>query len=214
MLTRRQHDLLVFIRDYMAESGGVSPSYEDMMDAMGYASKSRIFDLIKCLEEREFIRHLPNQARSIEILKSPDGVQVGRRKLTPAETVEIVLRQIEEGYFTTYTDANGIETFALACVLSRDPIKPGDKIELEHMTALGIGGRDDLTNIRVALKKHSDIKTNGPGHTSVGGDKHKIAHGRRMKDKHEGKVKPKGTIRSRGFPKNLRKKMNGKVEWV
>lgn len=203
MLTRRQHDLLVFIRDYMAESGGVSPSYEEMMDAMGYASKSRIHFLIKNLEEREFIRHMPQHSRSIEILKSPDGVKVGRHQFTDAEIVEIVLRQLAEGYYTTYTDADGIEGTTLACAISRDPILPGDKIIKEHMTALGLGGKDDVSNVRIVLEQHAAKKTN----EGLNSDKKRIAKVKRLQNP----KKPKGTIKSRGFDKGLKKKMSGEV---
>lgn len=70
MLTQKQHDLLVFI-DARLSKDGVSPSYDEMKDALGLASKSGIHRLITALEERGFIRRLPHRARALEVLKIP-----------------------------------------------------------------------------------------------------------------------------------------------
>ena len=72
MLTQKQRDLLVLI-DARIKAVGVPPSYDEMKDALGLASKSGIHRLISALEERGFIRRLPNKARAIEVLKLPDG---------------------------------------------------------------------------------------------------------------------------------------------
>ena len=75
MLTRKQHDLLLYIHDSLAESG-VSPSFEEMKDALDLKSKSGVHRLISALEERGFIRRLPNRARALEVVKMPErGVQ-------------------------------------------------------------------------------------------------------------------------------------------
>lgn len=71
MLTRKQHDLLVFIQSRLAVDG-VSPSFEEMKEALELRSKSGVHRLINALEERGFIRRLPNRARALEILKVPD----------------------------------------------------------------------------------------------------------------------------------------------
>jgi repressor LexA len=71
MLTRKQHELLCFIHDRLAESG-VSPSFEEMKDALDLKSKSGVHRLISALEERQFIRRLPNRARALEVLKMPE----------------------------------------------------------------------------------------------------------------------------------------------
>lgn len=70
MLTQKQHDLLVFI-DKRLSKDGVSPSYDEMKDALGLASKSGIHRLITALEERGFIRRLPHRARALEVLQMP-----------------------------------------------------------------------------------------------------------------------------------------------
>lgn len=70
MLTQKQHDLLKFI-DKRLKRNSVSPSYDEMKDALGLASKSGIHRLITALEERGFIRRLPHRARALEILQLP-----------------------------------------------------------------------------------------------------------------------------------------------
>lgn len=71
MLTRKQHELLLFIDQRLGETG-VSPSFEEMKDALDLKSKSGVHRLISALEERGFIRRLPNRARALEVLKMPD----------------------------------------------------------------------------------------------------------------------------------------------
>ncbi|MBB4287231.1 transcriptional repressor LexA [Roseospira goensis] len=70
MLTRKQHELLVFLDQRLRETG-VAPSFDEMKDALGLRSKSGIHRLISALEERGFIRRLPHRARALEILRRP-----------------------------------------------------------------------------------------------------------------------------------------------
>jgi repressor LexA len=72
MLTKKQYQLLMIIRDSLGETG-ISPSFEEMKDALGLHSKSGVHRLVKALEERGFIRRLPHRARALEILKLPDN---------------------------------------------------------------------------------------------------------------------------------------------
>jgi repressor LexA len=84
MLTRKQLELLRFIHERLTESG-VPPSFDEMKDALDLRSKSGIHRLITALEERGFIRRLPNRARAIEVIKQPDGFGAGRaRGFTPS----------------------------------------------------------------------------------------------------------------------------------
>jgi len=73
MLTRKQHELICFINDRLEETG-VSPSFEEMKDALDLKSKSGVHRLISALEERQFIRRLPNRARALEVLRMPERV--------------------------------------------------------------------------------------------------------------------------------------------
>ena len=76
MLTRKQQELLLFIHERMKESG-VPPSFDEMKDALDLASKSGIHRLITALEERGFIRRLPNRARALEVIKLPEAYSGG-----------------------------------------------------------------------------------------------------------------------------------------
>ena len=81
MLTAKQQELLLFIQRRL-EEGGVSPSFDEMKDALDLKSKSGIHRLISALEERGFIRRLPNRARALEVVRLPDGI--GNGKAAPA----------------------------------------------------------------------------------------------------------------------------------
>jgi repressor LexA len=85
MLTRKQYELLRFINERLKEAG-VPPSFDEMKDALDLRSKSGIHRLITALEERGFIRRLPNRARAIEVIKLPElsAAGNGRRGFTPS----------------------------------------------------------------------------------------------------------------------------------
>jgi repressor LexA len=76
MLTRKQHELLMFIHERIKEQG-VSPSFDEMKEALDLASKSGIHRLITALEERGFLRRLPHRARALEVLKLPEQATAG-----------------------------------------------------------------------------------------------------------------------------------------
>jgi repressor LexA len=73
MLTKKQHELIRFIQERL-EQTGISPSFEEMKEALDLKSKSGVHRLISALEERGFIRRLPNRARALEVLKQPENV--------------------------------------------------------------------------------------------------------------------------------------------
>ncbi len=87
MLTRKQKELLLLIRDRLA-ADGVPPSFDEMKDALGLRSKSGIHRLISGLEERGFIRRLPHRARALEILRLAEGTE---GKTRPARRAKIPL---------------------------------------------------------------------------------------------------------------------------
>ena len=72
MLTKKQHQLLLFIRDRLHRDG-VAPSFDEMKEALKLRSKSGIHRLIMALEERGFLRRLPHRARALEVMKVPEG---------------------------------------------------------------------------------------------------------------------------------------------
>lgn len=103
MLTRKQYELLRFIHERLKESG-VPPSFEEMKDALDLRSKSGIHRLITALEERGFIRRLPNRARALEVVRLPEsaapGLGNGRRGFSP---------NVIEGSLGRRVPANGDE---------------------------------------------------------------------------------------------------------
>lgn len=79
MLTQKQHELLQFINDRIMASG-VSPSFDEMKEALNLRSKSGIHRLITALEERGFLRRLPNRARALEVIRLPDEASTAKRQ--------------------------------------------------------------------------------------------------------------------------------------
>jgi len=132
MLTAKQRELLLFI-DQRLKQDGISPSFDEMREALDLKSKSGVHRLISALEERGFIRRLPNRARALEVLKLPD-VQPSAKvvQLRPAaraaanDTLEIPLHgRIAAG--TPIEALQGTENFAVPAAL----LGPGEHYALE-----------------------------------------------------------------------------------
>ena len=85
MLTRKQHELLRFIQTRLEESG-VSPSFEEMKEALDLKSKSGVHRLISALEARGFIRRLPNRARALEVIRAPEDIGTRKPALAAANS--------------------------------------------------------------------------------------------------------------------------------
>ncbi len=136
MLTAKQHELLRFINQRLGETG-VSPSFDEMREALDLKSKSGVHRLISALEERQFIRRLPNRARALEVIKMPDiaspttaaaPMASGRPVvLAPAnDTIDIPLYgRIAAG--TPIEALQGTENFAVPAAL----LGPGEHYALE-----------------------------------------------------------------------------------
>src|SRR5690348_18455085 len=115
MLTRKQYELLVFINRRLSD-GGVSPSFEEMKEALGLKSKSGIHRLISGLEERGFICRLPHRARALEVVRLPEETAVLQRRQAanpaPGDRYKIS-RTVVRGDFkrneSSATAANGVE---------------------------------------------------------------------------------------------------------
>ena len=94
MLTGKQHQLLSYLIDYQAEKD-ITPSFDEMRAAIGLASKSGIHRLVSALEERGYIRKLPNRARAIEILRHPGSYKTSTNVITadftPANSANVQL---------------------------------------------------------------------------------------------------------------------------
>ncbi len=133
MLTAKQHELLMFIHGRLGRTG-VSPSFDEMREALDLKSKSGVHRLISALEERKFIRRLPNRARALEIIKLPEAnvtelAAAAVRQSAPApanDTVEIPLHgKIAAG--TPIEALQGTEGFAVPAAL----LGPGEHYALE-----------------------------------------------------------------------------------
>jgi len=86
MLTAKQHELLLYIQRKLEETG-ISPSFEEMKEALDLKSKSGVHRLISALEERGFIHRLPNRARALEVLRQPENVSAAARPAPANDTV-------------------------------------------------------------------------------------------------------------------------------
>ena len=95
MLTRKQHELICFINDRL-EASGISPSFEEMKEALDLKSKSGVHRLISALEERKFIRRLPNRARALEVLRMPERPEAVRKPATAAAAPTGNLKKLPE----------------------------------------------------------------------------------------------------------------------
>lgn len=131
MLTSKQRELLLFIHKRLGDTG-VSPSFDEMREALALKSKSGVHRLISALEERGFIRRLPNRARALEVVKLPDSsapAAVTARQVVPApanDTIEIPLHgRIAAG--TPIEALQGTEAFAVPAAL----LGPGEHYALE-----------------------------------------------------------------------------------
>ena len=134
MLTSKQHELLIFIHQRLGETG-VSPSFDEMREALDLKSKSGVHRLISALEERGFIRRLPNRARALEVLKLPEGRSAATATVTPIrpvapaaanDTIDIPLHgRIAAG--TPIEALQGTENFSVPAAL----LGPGEHYALE-----------------------------------------------------------------------------------
>ncbi len=131
MLTVKQHELLSFIHDRLAATG-ISPSFDEMREALELKSKSGVHRLISALEERQFIRRLPNRARALEVVKMPEmnsPVALVPRPVTAIaanDTIEIPMHgKIAAG--TPIEALQGTEGFAVPAAL----LGPGEHYALE-----------------------------------------------------------------------------------
>ena len=133
MLTSKQHELLLFIDQRLASSG-ISPSFDEMREALDLKSKSGVHRLISALEERQFIRRLPNRARALEVLRMPETrAEVPAAAPAPRpvpvaanDTIEIPLHgRIAAG--TPIEALQGTEGFSVPAAL----LGPGEHYALE-----------------------------------------------------------------------------------
>jgi repressor LexA len=150
MLTRKQHELLMFIHERLKETG-VPPSFDEMKDALDLRSKSGIHRLIKALEERGFIRRLPNRARAVEVLRlpesaspsvaaprsrgfSPSVIEGSLGRVRPVMDTEGVIEPVlvpVMGRIAAGVPIEAIQNHSHSIVVPPDMLSPGDHFALE-----------------------------------------------------------------------------------
>jgi repressor LexA len=177
MLTRKQHELLRFIHERLRETG-VPPSFDEMKDALDLKSKSGIHRLITALEERGFIRRLPNRARALEVIRLPEstsgagsqrrftpsvveGGLAGKAKASPQPAAEARDREMAipvMGRIAAGTPISAIQTRSHSITLSGDFLAQGDHFALEvrgdSMVEAGI-----LDGDLVVIRKQDNANT-------------------------------------------------------
>ena len=133
MLTAKQRELLLFI-DGKLKQGGISPSFDEMRAALELKSKSGVHRLISALEERGFIRRLPNRARALEVVKLPDMPVASVIPIRPAAALPAAANDVMEiplygriAAGTPIEALQGTESFAVPAAL----LGPGEHYALE-----------------------------------------------------------------------------------
>jgi repressor LexA len=161
MLTSKQRELLLFVQGRLGQTG-VSPSFDEMREALDLKSKSGVHRLISALEERGFIRRLPNRARALEVLKLPDSsapAAAAPKAALPAaanDTIDLPLHgRIAAG--TPIEALQGTETFAVPAAL----LGPGEHYALEvsgdSMVEEGILDGDFALICKVDVAREGEI---------------------------------------------------------
>ena len=175
MLTRKQNELLRFIHERLRDQG-VPPSFDEMKEALDLKSKSGIHRLITALEERGFIRRLPNRARAIEVIKVPEPLgrpkfspnvvegDFGRARTVPAPGVPAHIRATQVpvmGRIAAGTPISAIQNRSHSITLSPDFLAGGEHYALEvhgeSMIDAGIQDGDTVVIRRQDTANTGDI---------------------------------------------------------
>lgn len=142
MLTPKQHALLMFIHERILETG-VSPSFEEMKEALDLKSKSGIHRLITALEERGFLKRLAHKARALEVVRLPENATLGAEKKRPG--------------------------FIPSVIENLDPPKPREIEPAAHMTELPVLGRI-AAGTPIAAIQHEQARVAVPPSMMRGGE--------------------------------------------
>jgi len=135
MLTKKQHELLLFINQRLKD-GGVSPSFDEMKEALGLKSKSGIHRLITGLEERGFLKRLPHRARALEVTRLPEAAAAPARAADAHFRPNVIRGQFKTaGRAVNAADADGAVALPLY-----GRIAAGTPIEAlrDHSATIGI----------------------------------------------------------------------------
>ncbi|MEM6415896.1 MAG: transcriptional repressor LexA [Pseudomonadota bacterium] len=160
MLTKKQHALLTFIEERLADSG-VSPSFDEMKDALGLKSKSGIHRLITALEERGFIRRLPHRARALEILKSADGNPVATNGVSETRKSSAVVTPSTDGRAGRQTFKPAVVDGGLAARRGRGVRNPRGTVRPSRAASISVASETPAQNV-VSNTSSRASSANGP----------------------------------------------------
>ena len=157
MLTRKQNELLNYISDHLKQHE-VPPSFDEMRNALGLASKSGVHRLVTGLEERGYIRRLANRARAIEILKPyKNGSLVARAAEASKNLVTLPLL----GRIAAGTPIEALSDPTNQIELPPSMVGSGEHFALEivgdSMVGVGILDGDTVVIERTETARHGEI---------------------------------------------------------
>ena len=159
MLTRKQSELLTFLSDHMQQHD-VSPSFDEMRDALGLASKSGVHRLVSGLEERGYIRRLANRARAIEILK-PVTAAAGGVVTRAVETASNLVSLPLLGRIAAGTPIEALSDPTNHLEIPASMVGSGEHFALEivgdSMVGAGILDGDTVVIQRAETARHGEI---------------------------------------------------------
>jgi repressor LexA len=116
MLTRKQHELLMFIDKHLRDTG-FSPSFEEMKEALNLRSKSGIHRLITALEERGFLRRRAHRARALEVMRLPEATTPKTKEVAPKPEAPSFAPNVIRGNFANNLPASAARVAAEAAAV-------------------------------------------------------------------------------------------------
>ena len=159
MLTRKQSELLTYLSDHMQQHD-VPPSFDEMRDALGLASKSGVHRLVSGLEERGYIRRLANRARAIEILK-PLTAAAGGVVTRAVETASNLISLPLLGRIAAGTPIEALSDPTNHLEIPASMVGSGEHFALEivgdSMVGAGILDGDTVVIQRAETARHGEI---------------------------------------------------------
>jgi len=165
MLTGKQHQLLTFLIEHQQNEGDITPSFDEMKQAVGLASKSGIHRLVSALEERGYIRRLPNRARAIEVIKMPSGTAVQPSNVVSADFGENTQSAVVElpllGRIAAGTPIEALSDPSSYTAVPQNMVSGGEHFALEivgdSMIEAGIHDGDTVIIHRTEIANSGDI---------------------------------------------------------
>ncbi len=164
MLTEKQRELLAFLISHQEDKNDITPSFDEMKEAIGLASKSGVHRLVSALEERGYIRRLPNKARAIEVIKTPSGMPHSSSNVIHASFGEERAGIVELpllGRIAAGTPIEALSDPSTYAAVPQDMVSSGEHFALEiigdSMIEAGIHEGDTVIICRTETANSGDI---------------------------------------------------------